>query len=64
MHTNPTVCTTRTLRRHLDLVAAYNDAAGRTPVMSVPVELGGGPPLLAGIWQVSTSPPSRPEPSS
>jgi hypothetical protein len=37
-----------------DLVTAYNDAAGRTPVTSVPVELGGGPPLLAGIYASPT----------
>ncbi len=37
-----------------DLVAAYNDAAGRTPVTNVPVELGGGPPLLAGVYTSPT----------
>ena len=36
-----------------DLVAAYNDAAGRTPVTNVPVELGGST-LLAGVYTSPT----------
>jgi hypothetical protein len=36
-----------------DLVAAYNDAAGRKPVTSVPVELGGST-LLPGVYSSPT----------
>jgi hypothetical protein len=36
-----------------DLVTAYNDAAGRLPVTSVPVELG-GTTLLAGVYSSGT----------
>jgi type VI secretion system secreted protein VgrG len=36
-----------------DLVAAYNDAAGRTPVTNVAVELGGST-LLAGVYASPT----------
>lgn len=36
-----------------DLVAAYNDAAGRTPVTNVPVELGGST-LLEGVYTSPT----------
>jgi hypothetical protein len=36
-----------------DLVTAYNDAAGRTPVTDVPVELGGST-LLAGVYTSGT----------
>jgi ice-binding like protein len=36
-----------------DLVSAYNDAAGRTPVTNVPVELGGST-LLAGVYTSGT----------
>ena len=36
-----------------DLVAAYNDAAGRTPKTNVPVELG-GTTLLAGVYTSPT----------
>jgi type VI secretion system secreted protein VgrG len=36
-----------------DLVAAYNDAAGRTPATSVPVELGGST-LLPGVYTSPT----------
>ena len=36
-----------------DLVTAYNDAAGRTPVTNVPVELGGST-LLAGVYTSGT----------
>jgi len=36
-----------------DLVIAYNDAAGRTPVTDVPVELG-GTTLLAGVYTSPT----------
>ena len=36
-----------------DLVAAYNDAAGRGPVTNVPVELG-GKTLLAGVYTSPT----------
>jgi len=32
-----------------DLVSAYNDAAGRTPVTHIPVELGGST-LLPGVY--------------
>jgi len=36
-----------------DLVTAYNDAAGRTPVTNVPVELG-GTTLVAGVYTSPT----------
>jgi type VI secretion system secreted protein VgrG len=36
-----------------DLVAAYNDAAGRTPVTNVPVELGGST-LVEGVYRSPT----------
>ena len=36
-----------------DLVVAYNDAAGRSPVTNVPVELG-GTTLLAGVYTSPT----------
>jgi type VI secretion system secreted protein VgrG len=36
-----------------DLVTAYNDAFGRTPVTNVPVELG-GTTLLAGVYKSGT----------
>lgn len=36
-----------------DLVAAYNDAAGRTPFTSLPVELGGST-LLPGVYRGGT----------
>ena len=43
-----------------DLVGAYNDAAGRTPVTNVPVELGGST-LLAGVY-TSPGPLGSPAP--
>ncbi len=37
-----------------DLVTAYNDAAGRTPVVAVPTELGGRT-LVAGVYKASSA---------
>jgi len=34
----------------LDLVTAYNDAAGRSVTETIPTELGGGDPLIPGVY--------------